>query len=81
MEIMPNPANSWAFVQLYSEVEGEFDLRVQDILGNTLQSRTVRLNYGDNQLEIDGSQLPNGMYHVVLSNTRGYVSQKLIIVK
>jgi hypothetical protein len=81
MEIMPNPASSWAFVQLFSEVEGEFDLRVQDILGNTLQSRTVRLNYGDNQLEIDGGNLPNGMYNVVLSNQRGYVSQKLLISK
>ncbi len=76
---MPNPTNGYALIDIASETAGNFNFRVVDLLGNVVESRQVQIFNGKNQLEFDGSHLPNGMYLLMLQNEKGYVTQKLTI--
>ncbi len=79
LSIQPNPANGMTKVNLRSTVQGNFNFRVLDLPGKTMEQRQVSLYPGENIIEFDGGSLPNGMYIVQLQNEQGQVSQKLII--
>lgn len=77
----PNPSNGYTLLQVESQVSGEYQLILSDLLGRLLVQREVQLIEGANTLELDASHLSAGMYQVSLSNGRSAVTQKLIIAK
>ncbi len=76
MSLSPNPANKQVRVSLNATVSQDFmDLEVYDLLGNTLLNTQI----GDEQLDLDISDLSTGVYFVVLRNGSKVYRQKLIV--
>ncbi len=79
MGVNPNPATDLINIEINTDVFGDFDLHVVDLLGKTVDRQSVRLNRGYNTFSFDGHQLSNGLYLIVLENNLGTVAQKVAI--
>lgn len=79
-EISPNPvsAGSSARLQLNAAKSMDAHLTVQDVAGNMLSSNSLRLQSGENTLELS-NQLPAGLYFVSLQNEMGSVVRRLAV--
>ena len=54
-------------------------LEVIDINGKILQLQQVQLTRGYNQLEVDLSEIPSGVYMINFAGTKDYIKQSRII--
>ncbi len=77
----PNPFANSTNLNIYSNIQGEAIMTISDLAGKQVKGQTVDLINGLNTIEIDGSELPEGMYSLTLSNEEGFVSTKLMIVR
>lgn len=75
----PNPTSGWTQIGVESELSGDFDFLVSDVFGKVLHRERVRLHAGENRIEFDGSNLPNGIYLYSISDGHEMVSRKLAI--
>lgn len=75
----PNPTSGWTQIAVETEQSGDYDFVVSDIFGKTLHRQHVQIHPGENRIDFDGSQLPNGFYLYSISNGREMVSRKLAI--
>lgn len=75
----PNPTAGPVQVEIDSKLNGKFDLRVVDLLGQVVELRSVEVSTGKNVVDFDGSHLPNGLYLLHLQNGQGFVTQKMTI--
>ncbi|MCB0570052.1 MAG: T9SS type A sorting domain-containing protein [Phaeodactylibacter sp.] len=75
----PNPTSGWTQINVESEVSGDYDFLLSDILGKVLHRERIHLHAGENRIEYDGSHLPNGVYLYSISDGRDMVSRKLAI--
>lgn len=81
LRAVPNPSSGSTALQFSLPRAGEVTLRVYDVLGkNLLLQREVR-NSGRQQLELDLSDLPSGIYHAVLETQGGAASVKLAVAR
>ncbi|HMX39404.1 MAG TPA: T9SS type A sorting domain-containing protein, partial [Saprospiraceae bacterium] len=73
--LAPNPTNDLTRLSLTSPSAEPALLGITNLLGETLQSRTVDLVSGDNQFDLDLTTLPVGMYvvHLHTSQAQGAV--------
>lgn len=79
LSLSPNPTGDLTRLSLtVSDVESA-RLSLTNLLGETLQSRTVELSVGDNQFDLDLSSLPVGMYVVHLHTSRAQGA--IVVVK
>jgi hypothetical protein len=70
----PNPVQTDAQISLYSTQTTEAVITVDNIYGQTWMTRSVKLQEGENTLEMDMSTLPAGTYIVrIASGTVGAV--------
>lgn len=81
MEMVPNPVYADAQLLVYSEVQGEFALFIQDVFGITVAAQPVDLRLGDNRIDVDCNLLIDGLYTLVLQNPRGYTTTKFLVQK
>ena len=79
MTINPNPVSGLSQIEINSDVFGDFDLQIVDLLGKEAHHENVNLTTGKNRVAFDGSGLSNGLYILVLENELGKVSQKILI--
>ncbi len=75
----PNPFSDLTQILVRSEVSGNYEFRVYDMLGQALHREVVQLLEGENTIDFDGSQLANGMYLFSLSDGRYAATQKMIV--
>ncbi len=76
-DIFPNPASTSIYCRiLKAEVSGE--LYIYDLSGRQIQSLPVA---GNQQLKIDVSEYPAGLYHIILNGQNGTFAQKKFIVR
>ena len=64
--VMPNPAVDYLFVKMVSEKEETVDLQVFDARGVLQQTVKVDLYKGFNFKELNISELPSGLYYVMI---------------
>jgi Secretion system C-terminal sorting domain len=76
---LPNPTAGIAQIKINSQLNGQFQLRVVDLLGKRIEQRQVSIPTGENQFELEASHLPNGLYLLQLQNEKGFVTQKLAV--
>lgn len=76
---LPNPFTGTTTIEIQSRESGAYQLQVTDMLGRLVHNRTVQIAEGLNQIEFDGSRLPDGLYLYTLSNGRSQVTQKMQI--
>lgn len=74
LNMYPNPTDGNAFVNFSSEKSESAQLRLLDITGKMVLQENVNINSGENQLNLDFSQLTEGVYIMFFesaSNQRG----------
>ncbi|MCC6723885.1 MAG: T9SS type A sorting domain-containing protein [Saprospiraceae bacterium] len=79
IKTVPNPAQGESQIKINSQISGQFQFQVVDLLGNRIQQRQLNLVFGENTVNLDASELSNGFYLLMLSNERGQVTQKLVV--
>lgn len=75
----PNPTSGPTQIKINSQINGLFELRVLDLLGQQHSQRTVSISSGENTVDFDASQFANGLYLVQMHNETGFVSQKIVV--
>lgn len=79
INVSPNPTSGFFEIKINAELNGGFDLYLMDLLGRSVERRSVKLTEGENNFSFDASQMANGMYFLVLQNGLGRVAQKVNI--
>jgi hypothetical protein len=79
--IAPNPVNSTANIQIYSNENEEFELLVLDPRGEEMHKEKIKLQSGENIVRFDSSGFLSGVYHIVLKKGKIISSKTLVIVK
>ncbi|MFT4760333.1 MAG: hypothetical protein ACI9XO_003092 [Paraglaciecola sp.] len=81
IKAMPNPTTGATMIKINSEIDSKMQFTVTDLFGKVIRQESVNINLGQNQLELDASNLSNGIYIYSLSNELGNVSKKLVVQK
>jgi hypothetical protein len=81
LKVYPNPANEAFTIQYNAVQEGEYDVKIYDILGKEMVSLKKEFALGQNAYEVKTTELPKGIYLVKVSNDNQSDVNKLIIEK
>lgn len=75
----PNPFSDITQILIQSKVAGEFFLQIYDLTGTLQDQQLVRVFPGLNQIEYDGSRLPEGFFIYSLTDGFQAVAGKMLI--
>ena len=64
-EIAPNPSSNMAYVNFVSNVEGQFNVVISNMIGEVVKNEKVTIIKGDNSLDVNLSSFDNGIYFFV----------------
>jgi hypothetical protein len=78
---VPNPFSNQTVITAESQVAGDFQFEVFDLLGQRVHAQTIHLEFGLNEFTFDGSSLANGAYFYALSNRDGKAVRRMVISK
>jgi len=76
---MPNPFSTTTTIEVETQKAGDYQLHVTDMFGRVVHIQSVQIIEGLNQIEFDGSQLPDGLYLYTFSNGVSQVTKKMQI--
>jgi hypothetical protein len=76
---IPNPFAGNTTIEIVANQSEEVQFAVMDLYGKMVYQSEVQLVAGTNQIDFDGSQLPEGIYLYVIANGKGSVAQKMVI--
>ncbi|MCU0348825.1 MAG: T9SS type A sorting domain-containing protein [Saprospiraceae bacterium] len=79
IQTVPNPTSGMTQIKINSKVTGQFQFRVVDLLGQSMEQRQIGISKGENNLEFDASLYANGLYFVQIQSEAGQVTQKIIV--
>jgi len=79
--VYPNPANNTFNAIITSATTATGDLKVCDITGRTLITKTVNAQIGTQTVAVDVNHLAPGTYFVTYSANGATTTQKLVIIK
>ncbi|MTI30950.1 M43 family zinc metalloprotease [Xanthovirga aplysinae] len=80
INIYPNPAPNGKFsVEFSNELKSTTTLSILDVTGKLLYSKSIELKPGANKEQIDISNLPKGLYYLVINGSNGVNTQKVIV--
>jgi hypothetical protein len=78
--VAPNPVNNTALIMLPAIEEEQLNsIAVLDLAGRVVMNEQRFMSKGENQVELDLSSLPNGMYIVRVENNQAILSRKIIV--
>ncbi len=72
--IFPNPVAEVLNIQLYAQQQETAILRIYDLKGAVILHKQINIAKGNNILKQDVSNLPKGMYYVVIQGSRVWKS-------
>ncbi|MCY7356727.1 MAG: T9SS type A sorting domain-containing protein [Rudanella sp.] len=78
LTLTPNPAQQHVTLSFTAAYTGDVQLHITNLLGQMVQTQTIRALAGLNQQLIDTGKLPAGLYIVRISNERGGAQERLI---
>ena len=76
---IPNPVVAQTTIEMSSDISGDFQFTVFDVVGKQLHSEQIQLTTGYNSFNYDASELEAGMYIYSVSNGTGAISEKMIV--
>jgi Secretion system C-terminal sorting domain len=79
IQTVPNPAFGPFQIKINSQIAGQFQFQLVDLLGQRMEQRQVSIMAGENSISFDASQLSNGLYLAQLQNESGIVTQKIVV--
>lgn len=75
----PNPLGDFTQIVVASQVQGDFEFIVTDLLGKVVHRQPVELFEGENTIDFNASQLAEGLYIYAITNGRQMASSKMIV--
>lgn len=79
VKIYPNPTKGSSVLELNTENESKFTISVVDIQGQILNQFNQDVFVGINKIDLNTTNFAPGVYQIVMSNSKGHHSMKLII--
>lgn len=80
MQNFPNPVNGTTTIQYTLPQSGKADLRLYDVTGREVMVlATGEMNAGVNQVQLNTSKLPAGVYYYTLTTAQGKFSKKMMV--
>jgi hypothetical protein len=75
--VYPNPGDGLFNIQISSEKPGMMQLKLNNVLGETLLSRSIQINStSDYQLNLEN--LPDGIYFLIVEGNEELITKKLV---
>jgi len=81
LTIYPNPASEAAIVSFENATGTSFDLQLVDQLGRVIISQNNIQSMGSNLVNVDLTNLSDGMYSIQLTSNHNTISKRLIVRK
>jgi len=79
ISVFPNPVEDEFSLEFSSRSEGEINIRIVDLKGRVISSRFHEQAEGINRIRMDASDIPQGIYAIILGDEKGYrFSKKLV---
>ena len=79
--MFPNPASNQLTVEVPMEADADVQVAILDPSGRATLQQHRLLSKGDNQMQFDVHQLPNGVYFVQVRNGEQSSTRKLVVNK
>ncbi len=76
--IIPNPANDFAQLNVNSSLTGRFQLRIFNVLGQSMSEEAIHLFQGENQIPLNMNGLSKGIYLINLSQGNRSITRRLV---
>lgn len=77
----PNPFAAQTTINIDAIATETVDFQVVNLLGQVVESREVKLFPGENRVEFDASDLPEGIYQYSIGNQKGQRTGKLAVAR
>jgi hypothetical protein len=81
LTIYPNPASEGAIVSFVNNEGNSFDIQLIDQLGRVIMSHNNIQSIGSNMVNVDLTNLSDGIYSIQLSSDQNTISKRLIVRK
>jgi hypothetical protein len=81
VELYPNPAQNETSVHIVNGKAGDFNVTVLNAIGQIVVQKTVSLQAGNSEVNVDTRGLAEGVYNVVVANQEGSIVKKLTVTK
>lgn len=78
MQVQPNPFQQELQVAIDTKLEGEYNLRLTNITGQTILEQTQFITKGKTTISLNTNHLPAGLYSLQVANKETSLSQKVI---
>jgi uncharacterized repeat protein (TIGR01451 family) len=79
--VYPNPAANSCNAIINSDVAGSADMKIADLSGKTLISKTIQVQQGAQTVSLDITPLAPGIYFVNFTQNGKTQTQKLVVIK
>ncbi len=79
--VYPNPFNAACNIDITAACEGDVTIDIMDVNGRSIRRMTSHLIPGSNSITINGSEMPSGVYTVVVGGGKYNSTQKLVLMK
>lgn len=77
----PNPFAAQTTLKIDAFSTEVVDFQVVNLLGQSVENRSVKLFPGENQVDFDASNLPAGIYQYSIGNEKGQRTGKLVVAR
>jgi hypothetical protein len=81
VELYPNPAQNETNIHIVNGKAGDFNVTVLNAIGQIVVQKTISLQAGDSDVNVDTKGLSEGVYNVVVANQEGSIVKKLTVTK
>ncbi len=79
LRIYPNPSNSRITIEINSQLQGQAELKVINLLGEEVYIKPIPTIHNSYQHQLDVSNYETGIYFLTLTTTNGLLTQKIVI--
>ena len=80
--VYPNPAKDFAAIAINLQRSSAVDISIVDVSGKLVYSnKTAAVEAGKNEIKVNTSEFPTGVYTIIVNTGNGILNEKLIINK
>lgn len=76
---IPNPFSGITTIEMDSQISGEFDFKVFNLIGKMVHNEQVDILVGENMITFDGSRLEEGMYFYSFGQGSNIATKRMVI--
>ena len=80
-KLFPNPTSGELFTQIESSTDGEMNLQIVNVLGQIRYHKTIQLEAGNNNIELNLENLSNGIYHITFDDGEDRTTRQFVVAK